>query len=198
MNVALTLTPSVRVAGPDDYQEVCRLLMLAQAENAIFKPNPAKVDRYIRRFLWAGDIKDYVWDGFRWVPDDGPRGCFGVIGSPDALEGVCMLALGCFWYTDQIHLEEYLVFVDPSFRKGDARHGLALVNWAKAQVAKTSIPVICGILSNNRTAAKVRLYRRHFSEVGSYFFYDGTGKPNFAADEITGPGTLVRSSSMAA
>lgn len=189
MNVALTLTPKVRVAGPDDYQETCRLLMLAQAENAIFKPNPAKVDFYIRRFLWARNLPDH---------DTGPRGCFGVIGPPHALEGVCMLALGCFWYTDQVHLEEYLVFVDPNYRKGDARHGLALVNWAKAQVHKTSLPVICGILSNNRTAAKVRLYRRHLSEVGAYFFYDGTDKPHFAADEITGPGTLVRSSSMAA
>jgi hypothetical protein len=178
--------PEVRVAGPADYQEVCRLLMLAHAENAIFKENPTKVDWYIRRCLWARNIPEQ---------DIGPRGCFGVIGNVGALEAIVMLVISTMWYTDQSHLEEYLVFVDPTCRRGQARHGIALVNWAKAQSDRTGLPLLTGILSNHRTEGKCRLYRRLVPKVGEFFLYG-----HFASDELTGAGSnaVTLSSSVAA
>jgi hypothetical protein len=109
-----------------------------------------------------------------------------------------MLSIACFWYTDKQHLEEFLMYVDPNYRKGSPRHGLALVNWAKAQVPKTGLPLLTGILSNHRTEAKCRLYRRSLPRIGEYFFYDGSAVPHFHSDELTGPGSLVAASSMAA
>jgi hypothetical protein len=190
MNAPITLKPEVRVAVPDDEREIYRLLMLANAENAIMESNSARVMFFTQRFLYGALLQD-----------EGPRGCFGVIGaSPGGkLEGVCMIAIGQFWYTLQQHLEEYLVFVDPEFRKGNFRHGIALIDWAKEQVRKTGLPLITGILSNHRTEAKCKLYRRHLPKIGEYFFFDGDKVPHFHADKLSGPGSMVvGASSMAA
>jgi hypothetical protein len=39
---------------------------------------------------------------------------------------------------------------------------------------KVGISLVVGIVSNIRTAAKVRLYRRVLPECGSYFLYNGS------------------------
>jgi hypothetical protein len=187
----VSLKPQVRTAGPADESEVLRLLMLANAENAVMPSNSMRVYSVVQRFL----------NGHLIPPEDtGMRGQFGVIGKVGRLEGVVMVGIGQFWYSDQRHLEEFLVFVDPEYRQGQWRHGVALIDWLKDLVRKTGLPMISGILSNNRTEAKCRLYRRHMPKIGEYFFYDGTDKPNFESDKMTGPGSLVLvgSSSMAA
>lgn len=189
MNAPVQLKPTVRLAGPEDEREIYRLLMLANAENAIMESNSARVMYFVQRFLYGA-----------FIQDDGPRGCFGVIGQGPGgkLEAVVMMAIGQFWYTMQQHLEEYLVFVDPEFRQGNLRHGIVLIDWAKEQVHKTGLPLITGILSNNRTEAKCRLYRRHLPKIGEYFFYSGDKVPRFHSDKMTGPGSMVGTSSMAA
>lgn len=183
MNQVTSLKPQVRTAIAEDEVEVCRLLMLANAENAVMESDTQKVYYHIWRFLNGDKLAD---------EDPGPRGVFGVIGPPGGkLEGVCMLAISCFWYSHKQHIEEFLVFVDPEYRKGAWRHGLALVEWAKERSRKTGLPLITGIISNHRTEAKCRLYRRHLPKVGEFFFYDGTDKANFYADNVTGPGSMV-------
>lgn len=188
--------PVVRVAGPADESEVCRLLLLAHAENAVMPASNEKVLYFVRRFL----------NGHR-IPDDdsGPRGVFGVIGLVGALEALVMIGIGNFWYTLDRHLEEYVVFVDPNFRtsglRGATGHGIALIEWAKGQSRRTGLRLVTGILSNHRTEAKCRLYRRMLPKVGEYFYYtpDGDDLPRFTSDEMTGPGSLiVELSSMAA
>ena len=187
----VSLRPQVRTAGPADESEVLRLLMLANAENAIMPSDSQRVYHVVWRFL----------NGHLIPPDDtGMRGQFGVIGKVGRLEGVIMVGIGQFWYSNAKHLEEFLVFVDPDYRQGQWRHGIALIDWAKALVRRTGLPLISGILSNNRTEAKVRLYKRQLPQIGAYFYYDGTDRPHFESDKMTGPGSLVLvgSSSMAA
>lgn len=189
MNTVLHLQPTVRVAGPADEQEVIRLLLLSHAENGLQKASNAKVLMYVKRYLWPHLIPDN---------DMGPRGCFGVIGRVGALEAVVMLTIGNYWYSDEKHLEEYLVFVDPNFRQGDVRHGTLLIEWAKKQARDCSLKLITGIMTNNRTEAKCRLYRRKLTKIGEFFMYNGSEEPDFNSDLLTGkPGPLVQSSSAA-
>lgn len=164
---ALKLAPAmeaqVRQAGPMDYSEVCRLMLLAHGENGLFPANHNKVGWWIGRFLTMAQCPP---------EDTGPRGAIGVIGSPGGkLEALAMTAIGCQWYSDQKFLEEFLVFVDPDFRR--TRHIHALIAWLKEQADACGIPLLTGIISNTRTEAKIKLYRRqyHLEPAGAYFLY---------------------------
>jgi len=183
-------TSIVRIAGPADETEVYRLLLLAHAEISILPHSNERVIWYVRRFL-AGN---------RIPPDDtGPRGVFGVIGGVGNLRALVMLGLGQYWYTDHQHIEEYLVFVDPEYRNDSTRLAPTLIEWMKKQSRDTGLPLLTGILSNHRTEAKVRLYRRMLPCVGAYFYYNPHFQevPVFHADTITGPGSMLKSSSLA-
>jgi hypothetical protein len=184
-----TQRADVRLGGPADEQEVCRLLLLAHAENAVFPASNERVIYHVRRFLNPHRIPK---------EDIGPRGVFGVIGKVGELAGVCMLGIGQMWYADQRHVEEYVIFVDPNYRSGSLGYANALIQWAKLQAHQAQKKLLTGILSNHRTEAKVRLYRRVLPKVGEYFLYNPNDDPDFYADLLTGPGSLVLGSSAAA
>jgi len=68
-----------------------------------------------------------------------------------------------------LHLEELLVFVDPECRK--SRHAVALVGWMKGLADDLKIPLLTGIISKDRTAAKIRLYDRMLPRIGAFYLY---------------------------
>lgn len=191
MDVVVNTFARVRIAGPRDEQEVIRLLLLSHAENGIQPADNAKVIWYIRRFLYSHLIPP---------EDTGVRGVFGVIGPVGALEAVIMIAVSGYWYTTERHLEEFLVFVDPNYRNSSVRHGQLLIDFAKDQARKTKLKLLTGIMTNSRTDAKCRLYRRKLQKIGEYFCFCPEGvEPMFNSDILTGPPLprLVRSSSAA-
>lgn len=154
----MTSPSIVRVAGPDDHQEVWRLFLQGHQENGIFRLAPHKVDWFIQRALNSNLIP---------LGDTGPRGVIGVIGPVGALEGIVFVMIGSYWYTEDKNIDEYIVFVDPEHRRSN--HVQSLVQWMKDQVEITGIPLITGIISNYRTEAKCRLYRRMLPKIGEFF-----------------------------
>ena|SRR5712675_1124810 len=156
-----TNAPSmVRIAGPQDYDEVWRLLMASHAENGIFPLAEDKVRWFVNRILYPETIP---------ANDTGTRGVMGVIGPVGAaLEAIVFIVIGTFWYSGDKHLEEMTVFVDPNHRRSG--HAVALLNWMKAQVELTGLPLMTGILSNHRTEAKCRLYQRQLPKMGEFYF----------------------------
>ncbi len=155
---------TVRIAKPDDYQEVWRLLLTVHKENGIFALSPPKVDWLINRILNPDLIP---------LGDTGVRGAIGVIGPIGSLEGLVLVTLGTYWYSEDLHLEEFTVVVDPEHRK--TGHAQALVQWMKDQVEITKLPLITGIISNIRTEAKCRLYRRMLPKIGEFFYLGPKG-----------------------
>ena len=153
---------AVRIAVEADRLEIWRLFLQGHQENGMFKLAPEKVDWWITRMLHPELIP--AWD-------TGPRGAIGVIGQTGHLEGLVFVTFGCYWYTNDKHLEEFIVYVDPECRKSD--HARALVEWMKAQSRDTGLPLVTGIMSTHRTEAKVRLYERFLPKVGAFFMYDG-------------------------
>lgn len=159
------VSPSiVRVANMADHQECWRLLLQGHCENGIFKLDAPKVDWWLQRFLNPSSIPSM---------DTGPRGIIGVIGKTGALEAICVMMIGEYWYSSEKHLEEFIVFVDPEFRASG--HAKALVNWMKYQSEVTGIPLLTGIISKERTEAKCRLYRRMVPKVGEFFLWSPNG-----------------------
>lgn len=164
----MTCASAVRIAGPDDRQEIWRLFLQSHRENGQFTLAPEKVDWLLHRTLVPQAIS----------PNDiGPRGVIGVIGAVGALEALSMLIIDSYWYTDDKHLSEYLVFVDPECRKSG--HAKAMIEWMKHESDVIGLPLVTGIISNIRTEAKVRLYRRMLPPIGAFFMYRGT-KPSSA------------------
>ena len=100
-------------------------------------------------------------------------GLIGVIDGPSGIEASCYLLITTIWYTKQNHVEELWNFVRPPFRKSD--HATTLIDWAKYCREQMSLPLMIGILSNHRTEAKVRLYRRKLGVPSGAFFVVGGG-----------------------
>lgn len=167
----MTNTPSiVRTAGPEDYEEVWRLFLQGHKENGLFEINPIKVQWFINRMLYPQAIHPQ---------DTGARGLIGVIGPVGRLEGLAFVTISEYWYSSEKYISECLVFVDPECRKSG--HAQTLVGWLKEQSEKTGLPVITGIISNHRTEAKCRLYRRMLPKVGELFMINPAGRPATAA-----------------
>jgi len=164
----MTCPSVVRVAKPEDHMEVWRLFLQGHHENGLFPIEPAKVDWFINRALHPEMIPEW---------DNGIRGAIGVIGQVGALEALVFAVLGEYWYTRHKHIEEFIVFTDPEYRKSG--HANALHEWMKNQVETTNLPLVTGIMSNVRTEAKCRLYRRHFTKIGEFFYLGPKGSMPF-------------------
>jgi hypothetical protein len=157
-------SPSVvRAATPLDRDEIWRLFELLNDEQYLFPLCKRKINYYFSRFLEPGSID---------AEDAGPRGVIGVIGDIGALEGMIVLGLQSYWYSENINLEEYVNFVDPNCR--NSNHTKSLIGYAK-NIIDDLLPLypnmrlIVGILSVKRTAAKIRLYGQQMQPVGGYF-----------------------------
>ena len=157
-----TATSEVRIALPRDRHECIRLFQQAHAENGIFTLAPEKVEFLMDRCLFSMAIPPH---------DTGPRGVIGVIGETGALQALCVLMIGQYWYTHDRHLEEMLVYVDPKHRV--SLHARALIKWMMQQSEITGLPLLTGVVSNNRTAAKCALYGRMLTKVGEFYFHRG-------------------------
>lgn len=158
----------VRVAKADDRQEIWRLFLQSHRENGQFTLAPEKVDWFLTRALTPETIPE--WDA-------GPRGVVGVVGKRGSLEALVMMMVDTYWYTVERHLAEYLVYVDPECRKSN--HARSVIEWMKHQSDITGLPLLTGVISNTRTEAKVRLYRRMVPFIGAFFMYrSGSIRPS--------------------
>lgn len=106
------------------------------------------------------------------------KGAFlGVIGDEGRVEGSIYLLVGQLWYNPNfIWLEDRWVFVLPEYRKsqpGKLSNAVELLKCAKYFAETLGLPLMLSILNNDRTEAKVRLYRRIFGEPSGAFFLTG-------------------------
>lgn len=97
-------------------------------------------------------------------------GCIiGTVGR-DRIEGIIMLLISQFWYTDDWCLEETMNYVLPEYRR--STHAKDMISFAKRCSDEIGIPLVIGVVSNERTKAKIELYRRQLGDpCGGYFLY---------------------------
>ena len=157
----------IRVGTPDDVHAIMEIALSACEENGFVDPHPQKL---------LGEI---------WPALNLEKGLIGIIGDPGGeAEGAVLLRIGSMWYSDKEVLEEKAIFIHPNYRSAKGGRARRLCQFSK-QVADTlGIPLIIGVLSNNRTEAKVRLYERQFGKPsGAFFLYNArTGGFRAAAE----------------
>jgi hypothetical protein len=142
----------VRLAAPEDAAAIFDLCVMLHAENGLFPLSERKVRAMIdRAFNKEGAI----------------IGVIGEIGKPVAS---IYLGLSQTVYSDSWALFEEFNFVAPEHRRTD--YSKQLIAFAKSCSDKMQLPLLTGILSNQRTEAKVRLYERQLDKAGAYFVYN--------------------------
>jgi hypothetical protein len=148
----------IRIAGPKDLDEVMALAMSACDENGFVNPDPTKL---------LGEI---------WPALHRDHGLVGVIGRKDGIiEGGILLRVGTMWYSTQEVLEEKAIFIHPEYRTAKGGRARKLCEFGKKSAEALGIPLIIGVLSNQRTEAKMRMYQRTFgTPSGAFFLYNAT------------------------
>lgn len=150
--------PKVRVGTPDDLDAMMAIAMMATEENAAIPPEPMKL------------LEDM------WAALNLHHGIVGIVGEPgEQIEGAVLLRIGSLWYSSAECVEEKAVFVHPDFRAAKGSRARALIEFSKKTADELGLPLLMGILSTERTRAKIALYQRQFGEpAGVYFLYGAT------------------------
>jgi len=143
----------VRTGTPAEVHNVMALAALATEENGLFKPNKIKL---------LHDI---------WAALNLEKGIMGIIGEPGTIpEAAILLRIDEIQYGDDPCLLEKAIYVHPDFRAAKGGRAAKLCDFALSIQKEFDIPLVIGIMSNNRTAAKVKLYERKFGPAqGAYW-----------------------------
>lgn len=145
--------PTVRSALPSEEAEIMAMCRALHAENGLFSFCEDKVRDCLKRC--------YERKG----------GIVGVIGETGKLEASIGIVISEFYYTDQWHLSELWAHVLPAYRK--SRNAEALIAFAKNCSKSIGIPLLIGIISNKRLAAKARLYSKYLGcPAGVWFVHN--------------------------
>ena len=148
----------VRIGTPEDVHGVMSVALMACEENGFAKVDPT---------LLLGDI---------WAALNLDHGIMGIIGAPgEQVEGVVLLRVGSMWYSSETPiLEERAIFVHPEYRSAKGGRAARLCEFSKRTADELGMPLTIGVMSNERTRAKIRMYSRILGEpAGAYWLYNG-------------------------
>lgn len=149
------ITSPVRKAQPEDRQQILEMCEENHRENGQFGLSPKKVTAMVDRAFTGGGA------------------VIGVVGGHNSIEGMLLLLISQFWYTDDWCLEELQNYVRPEFRR--STHAKDMIAFGKRCSDEIGIPLVIGVVSNERTRAKMELYRRQLGDpVGGYFLHQPT------------------------
>jgi hypothetical protein len=144
----------VRLADASDEEEIFSMFKLMHGENGLFEMSEHKVRTLLQGALRGG-------------PEE-RKGLIGTIGDHGALKSFIFLEIGSLYYTEDICLIEQWNFVLPPHRGTSASQDQ--IAFAADLSDRYKMPLLIGVLSTDRTAAKVRHYRRQLGDpIGVYF-----------------------------
>lgn len=141
----------IRIATPDDFQEIFRVCCLLHKENGQHSFSEWKV----RHIIWKGVNRDDA--------------IIGIIGEPKNIKAIIYLVVDRVYYSDECQLLELWNFVRPDCRKTD--YAKRMIKFAKRCADETGLHLTIGIISDDRLAAKERLYARLLPKGGTFFVY---------------------------
>ena len=144
--------PKVRLAAPGDIEEVIQIGRELHKENGLTALDEGAIRQAAEAAILHG------------------QGIVAVIGK-EPIEAMIYLGLRQYWYSSQPHLEEMLNFVREPFRR--SKNAISLIEFAKQAAVKIGVPLLIGIVSNEKTEQKMRLYTRRLGKpAGGYWLYN--------------------------
>ena len=147
----MLVTSPVRKATISDRGRILRMCEENHAENGQFSYSQRKVEGMVDRAFNNGGA------------------VIGVVGR-EVIEGMILLLISQFWYTEDWCLEELQNYVSPEFRR--STNAKDMIRFAKRCSDEIGIPLVIGVVANERLRPKMELYRRELGDpVGGYFLY---------------------------
>jgi hypothetical protein len=145
----------VWVGKPEDVDDIMELAVAACEENGFVKPNQVK----LLNEIWPALNRD--------------KGIVGIVGVPNEKpHGAILLRIGNIWYSDEPILEEKAVFIHPDYRAAKGGRARKLCEFGKKVADELQMTLTIGVMSNQRTEGKIRMYQRIFGPPsGAYFLY---------------------------
>lgn len=148
----MLVTIPVRKAVAADEPAIIDLCKENHAENGQFSLAMPKVEAMVKRAFSGGGA------------------IIGVTGTPSRVEGAILLLINQFWYTDDWSLEEVFCYVKPEYRR--STHAKDMIKFGIRCSDELRIPLVIGVVANERTRPKMELYKRQLGEpVGGYFLH---------------------------
>jgi hypothetical protein len=141
----------IRLAGQGDEMQIFNLCSLMHAEIGTHPLDWPKVAAMVR------------------LATQRTRGIIGVIGEPHDLKAAMFMVIEPIWYSASFHLLEYFNYVRPDARR--SWYAQDLLIYGKRCADDLGIDFSCGVVTNVRTEAKCRLYRRTLPKMGEFFSY---------------------------
>lgn len=141
----------VRLAVPEDVDKLMELMRTACAEDGQHPIDEEKVFGMICRYF---------------TKDGTLLAVIGEVGDPIAY---LLMVIDHIWYSTDAQLLELSLFVHPEHRRSD--YAKQLMNFSKQASDGLDLDLAIGVLSNERTEPKVRLYKRQFKQAGAFFTY---------------------------
>lgn len=147
----MLITSPVRKAVLADKPEILEMCVENHRDNGQFSLSMSKVEAMIdKAFNRGGTV-------------------VGVVGD-NRIAGMILLNISQFWYSDDWALEEIQNYVRPQHRK--STYAKDMMHFARRCSDELGIPLVIGVVSNERTRAKMELYKRQFGEpCGGYFIH---------------------------
>jgi len=146
----------VRIGTPDDIDEMMELAWMACSENGFVNADKIK----LLNELWQALNLSY--------------GMVGIVSKENGpIEGAILLRIGPMWYSHDMVMEEKAVFIHPDHRGAKDGRARRLIEFAKNAAQELGVPLLIGVLSNERTDGKIRLYERQFGKPSGAFFLYG-------------------------
>ncbi len=142
--------PRVRAATMEDFEQLLDMCAALHEENGV-----SNVD----------------WDMVMQTIADGicnKGATIGLVASGDEIEGMIYLQISRMWYSQSPIIEELFNYVRPEYRRSN--NAKALIDFAKRCSTHLGVPLLIGVISNERTEEKVRLYRRRLGPPAGAFF----------------------------
>lgn len=141
----------IRFAFPHDEERLYQFLLELHRENGMFPVSEAMVRDTIR------------------AATNRQGGVVGIIDGPDGRieASIGMMLEQAAWYTRAVSLNEKWNFVREDCRR--TSHAKDLMEFAKRCADELGVELFIGVVSTERTEAKIRLYRRQFEPVGAFF-----------------------------
>lgn len=145
--------PKVRTAKPADEDEIMALCRALHQENGLFSLSEAKIRGILQQAF------------------TGKNAFVGVIGPKGKIEASTCLLIDTQYYSDDWCLVELWNHVGDAYRHTNNID--ALIEFGKSCSDKTGLPLVTGIITNNRVAGKVRKYRQRLGyPAGAFFVYN--------------------------
>ena len=142
------------------------LAMMACEENGFVNPDKTKL---------LGEL---------WQALNLSYGMVGIVGKKgEQIEGAILLRIGPMWYSHDMVLEEKAIFIHPEHRKHRDGRARKLVEFAKKSADELGIPLLIGVLSNERTEGKIKLYERQLGKQSGAFFLYGAKTGDYSVTE---------------